>query len=132
MNSSLSKPHTYDDNEEDIASNWNSIHATDTSNSDDGNDIKISRVAIVPQNLRGNLNIKQMVLQYDGLEIIKVTKVKNRDIDVKASTNYEELIITLQHNAVANVCAENNQIHERVRAKLRTNEYEYLHEKMRY
>ena len=40
MNSSLSKPHTYDDNEEDIASNCNSIHDTDTSNSDYGDDKK--------------------------------------------------------------------------------------------
>ena len=73
-----------------------------------------------------------MSLQNDGREIIKVTKVKNRDINVKASINYEELIITLQYNAVANVFAENNQIHERVRAKLGINEYAYIQEKMRY
>ena len=70
-----------------------------------------------------------MSLQNDGLEIIKFTKVKNRDIDVKESTNYEELIITLQHNSVANVCAENNEIRETVVAKLGINEYNYLQEK---
>ena len=67
MDTSLIKSVPYDDNQEDIESNWNSIHDTDTSNSDDGDDKKTSCVAIVPQNLQGNLNIKQLSLKNDGL-----------------------------------------------------------------
>ena len=40
MNTSLSKAHTYDDNEKDTASNCNSINDTDTSNPEDGDDKK--------------------------------------------------------------------------------------------
>ena len=68
--------------------------------------IKISRVEIVPQNLLRNLNRKQMSLQNNGLEIIKVTKVKNRDINLKKDTNYLTVIRKLEYNAVANVCSE--------------------------
>ena len=40
MNTSSSKALTYDDNEQDTAYNCNSIHDTDTSNPEDGDDKK--------------------------------------------------------------------------------------------
>ena len=40
INSSLSKAHTYYENEQDTASKCNSIHDTDTSNPEDGDDKK--------------------------------------------------------------------------------------------
>ena len=52
-----------------------------------------------------------MTLQNNGLEIIKVTKVKNRDINLKKDTNYLTMIRKLEDNAVANVCEEENHIH---------------------
>ena len=53
-----------------------------------------------------------MSLENNGLEIIKFTKVKNRDINLKKGTNYLTVIRNLEYNDLANVCAEENQIHE--------------------
>ena len=71
-----------------------------------------------------------MSLEKDGLEIINVKNLQNRDKNLKASTNYLSVLSNLRKSDITNECTEENKKHENTIVKLGITEYEYLQQQI--
>ena len=83
-----------------------SLHDSYDSISEDGDDQKLSSVAIGSQSILQTSIVKPMSFKDYGLEITKVTNVKSSAMNVQASTNYVKVLSKVTKSDITNICSE--------------------------